>query len=214
MARLPPTAEDRARGVRLKALRDRLGKTQDQVFPGQHQQVLGAEKGRNKLTGKLVRRLAAFYETSIEQLESYANGEISLERFLAEREAGIMSTNQKHIHIKQSEEDERDDRAQARARALAREEVPRPLDVVSALHSLDGVPLELGMKTVSDINMEHGSSLQLYVQARLNLAALAGQAHQKERVVRGADVSDRQPSSAGLLSKAKTTAARELKKSR
>ena len=88
VARLPPTPEDLARGARLKALRERLDLTQGQVFPTKHQQVLNAEKGKNKLGGRLLRVLAKAYGLTIEQLEAYGAGDMSLDEVLLAREAG------------------------------------------------------------------------------------------------------------------------------
>lgn len=178
MARLPPTPEDLARGARLKALRQRLNLTQSQVFPGSsnHTQVLNAEKGKNKLNGRLLRVLAKAYGLTIEQLEAYGSGAMSIEQALQARETG-----------------------EAAGKGRGRLDPSIVLDVVGVLHSLDGVPMDAALRAAGGIALEAPDGLRAYVAARMALRLEADLGLTGESILDGPDVASLTPATASLL---------------
>lgn len=180
MARLPPTPEDLARGARLKALRQRLNLTQSQVFPGasNHTQVLNAEKGKNKLGGRLSRVLAKAYGLTVDQLEAYGSGAMSLDEVLQVRETGAASAKQ---------------RGPLDPRIV--------LEVVGVLNSLDGVPMDAALRAVGGIALEAPDGLRAYVVARMALRLEADLGLEGESILEGPDVASRLPATASLLAK-------------
>src|SRR5688572_8024241 len=79
-----------ARGRRLRLLRERLGLRQEDLSPGNHDQVANAEAGRNGLSGgKLLFRIAEHMGMRAEDLGAYLDEKLTIEQAAALSTPGL-----------------------------------------------------------------------------------------------------------------------------
>ena len=100
------TADDVERGARFKQLRERLGLTQPQIFPKDHTQVIGVEKGRNKLTGEFLLAYAAGLGLSPSDLVAFRDGALTVEEAVQRSSKSGLPRQTKQAGVSPAENDD------------------------------------------------------------------------------------------------------------